>query len=133
MYGSDTAHNAAERASAPDWLNLCFPRFYFYDVLRGLHALLAWSEVSKTAVPRAAVATVFQHLESRHADGVARIERQAFAGAGTIAQLADGCWNHERIPATHFPLLDAVSVVGDVSPHLSRQWAACRQSKAVLI
>jgi hypothetical protein len=133
MYGSDTAHNAAERASAPDWLNLCFPRFYFYDVLRGLRALLAWSEVSKTAVPRAAVATVFQHLESRHADGVARIERQAFAGAGTIAQLADGRWNHERIPATHFPLLDAVSVVGDVSPHLSRQWAACRQSKAVLI
>jgi len=133
MLGSDTAHNAAERASAPDWLSLCFPRFYFYDVLRGLHALLAWSEATKRAVPRAAVANVVQHLESRHAGGVARIERQAFAGAGTIAQLADGSWNHERKPATHFPLLDALSVIGDVSPYLSRQWAACRESKAVFM
>ncbi len=132
MKGSDTVHNAAERGSAPDWFKLCFPRFYGYDVLRGLNALLAWSEAMGQAVPRAAVADVVQHLESRHGDGVARIERRAFAGAGTIARLSDGRWSHERVPATHFPLLDGVSVVGEVSPYLSRQWAACRESKAVL-
>jgi len=131
MHGSDTVHNAAERASAPEWLDLCFPRFYKYDVLRGLHALLAWSEATKNAVPRAAVADVLQHLERRHGDGAVRIERQAFAGAGTITQLPDGRWNHDRSPATHFPLLDAVSAIGAVSPYLSRQWTACRQSSVL--
>ncbi len=41
MHGSLTKHNADERESEKKWLNLCFPRFYLYDVLRGLNALLA--------------------------------------------------------------------------------------------
>jgi hypothetical protein len=133
MLGSETKHNEAERVSAADWVKLCFPRFYGYDVLRGLHALLAWSEATGRALPRAAVAPVIEHLESRIVDGVARIERQCFAAMETFARRADGEWSDERVPATRFELLDQVSVVGDVSPYLGRQWAACGGRRAGLV
>lgn len=38
--GSASLHNQEERLSAVEWTKLCFPRFYFYDVLCGLTALL---------------------------------------------------------------------------------------------
>jgi hypothetical protein len=132
MHGSDTKHNAAERDSAPDWLKLCFPRFYLYEVLRGLHALLAWSERTGNALPRAAISPVLAHLERQHPDGVVRIERQVFDGVGTITQRPDGSWDHARAPATQFPLLQAVSKIGEVSPFLSAQWGRCKTSKALL-
>lgn len=41
--GSPTQYNAEERQSAPRWFQLCFLRFYHYDILRSLEALLQWS------------------------------------------------------------------------------------------
>ena len=49
--GSRSTYNAAERDAAPAWLEPCFPRFYFYDVLRGLAALVRWVEVGGGLVP----------------------------------------------------------------------------------
>jgi hypothetical protein len=43
MLGSRTKHNAEERARESMWLQPCFPRFYFYDVVRGLSALVRWA------------------------------------------------------------------------------------------
>ena len=37
----------------PVWQQACFPRFYFYDVLRGLAALARWAEKSGRALPLA--------------------------------------------------------------------------------
>ncbi len=48
MLGSDTKHNASERKSAEDWMKLCFPRLYLYDVLRGLNMECGrWSGVDQ--------------------------------------------------------------------------------------
>jgi hypothetical protein len=51
MKGSVTKHNADERDDEPEWRKPCFPRFYFYDVLRGLSALLLWAEKTKAVIP----------------------------------------------------------------------------------
>ncbi|MGH2900055.1 MAG: hypothetical protein ACRDMZ_15375, partial [Solirubrobacteraceae bacterium] len=78
MRGSSSAHNAEERQAEARWLAPCFPRFYFYDVLRGLAALVTWGERGEGAIPRAAVAGVVDHLARAFPDGVVRVQRQGF-------------------------------------------------------
>ena len=122
--GSPTAHNAAERDAAPAWRQPCFPRFYFYDVLRGLAALVRWAEVTGGELPRRAIAAVVDDLVERSADGVVHVERRAHAGMTTIVPGQPG----QRHPASSFPLLEAVSsTLGEPSPALTRQWSEARR------
>lgn len=121
MLGSDTKHNASERKSAEDWTKLCFPRFYLYDVLRGLTALLAWSEKTQQPIPPAAIRDVVKFMSQQFPDGMVKIGRHSFEGAGTLKLAPSGEWVW-RQPATVFPLLEVVSEIGSVSPYLSRQW-----------
>ncbi|HEU0032256.1 MAG TPA: hypothetical protein VFQ53_16590 [Kofleriaceae bacterium] len=130
MRGSSSRHNAEERAAAPAWLEPCFPRFYFYDVLRGLHALVQWAVRFERVLPVDAVAGVVAHLARRYPDGVVRIRRRAFANKRTLARV-DGAW--VRQPATIGPGLEAVSEPGRVSPILTTQWAAARRGLRELI
>ncbi|HEU4404854.1 MAG TPA: hypothetical protein VFS43_06140 [Polyangiaceae bacterium] len=123
--GSPTAHNAEERGAEASWRALAFPRFYFYDVLRGLAALVRWAEATGQALPYATVSTVVEALAERWPDGVVRVERQAYAGRTTIVPSADRSPS-PRVPASTFPLLEAVSVVGEPSEALTRQWAEAR-------
>jgi len=126
MNGSATKHNAAaERESAPKWLKPCFPRFYLYDVLRGLNALLIWSEKMRQPIPRESVKDVVEYLEKRFPDGNIKNERHSFEGTGTLLQTPTGEWLR-RQPATFFPLLTKVSTVGETSPFLTKQWATAR-------
>lgn len=122
--GSPTQHNAEERLREPAWRQLCFPRFYLYDVLRGLAALTRWSERREQPIPLAAIEPVLEHLLGSFPDGVVRLGRLAVEGVSTKALDAAGAWT--RQPATRFALLDATSAVGSVSPALSRQWAEVR-------
>lgn len=115
--GSSTVQNAAERDAAPHWRELTFPRFYFYDVLRGLTALSRY----QGEVPRAALDPAIAIMLEQFPDGQVRIGRRAFANHKTL-----GSTGTERVPATTFPLLDEVSVVGAVSPALTREWAETR-------
>ncbi|MFO0726307.1 MAG: hypothetical protein U1E65_21155 [Myxococcota bacterium] len=120
--GSNTLYNAAEQKSAQAWPALCFPRFYLYDTLRGLRALLEWADKLGAKVPRAAVQPVVDDLRSRFPDGQIRLGRRSYAGVGTRRQNEQGAW--VRTPeADSFPLLQAVSAVGEVSPYLSADWA----------
>ncbi len=125
MLGSPTRHNAEERVAAPTWLAPCFPRFYFYDVLRGLTALATWAERCGGVVPEAAIAPVCTHLVSTFPDGAVRLGRDATADKMTRLRAEDRSWTR-RVPASRFPLLDAVSTVGVVSPSATRQWTATR-------
>jgi hypothetical protein len=127
MFGSNTKHNAQERDAAPTWMQPCFPRFYFYDVLRGLNALVLWSEQTGRSLPAESIQPVVEHLDRRYPDGAVRIERRAFAGKRTFQQSADGEWSDDRSPASMFPLLSAVSVVGEFSPYLSWQWETTKR------
>jgi hypothetical protein len=124
MHGSPTKHNADERISAAKWTKLCFPRFYLYDVLRGLSALLAWAEKTNQTIPLDSVRDVATDLDCRFPDGKVHMERQSYEGVRTLRQSPSGEWIGQ--PATFFSLLNKVSVIGEVSPFLSRQWEAAR-------
>jgi hypothetical protein len=125
IHGSQTVHNAEERVAAVDWRSLAFPRFYFYDALRGLAALVRWAEATGQTIPHSAIASVVEALVARAPDGVLRVERHAYAGCTTILPTADRSPS-PRAPASMFPLLEAVSVIGEPSEALTAQWAAAR-------
>jgi hypothetical protein len=131
MLGSHTVHNAEERDRQPMWLAPCFPRFYLYDVLRGLDALARWAELTGRAVPLRAVAGVLDHLIATCGDGVVRRGRLSYVGVGTWIASPAG-WG--RVEATlRFPLLEATSAVGEPCPYLTRQWTAARRAVLRLI
>ncbi|HET7501610.1 MAG TPA: hypothetical protein VFK02_11420 [Kofleriaceae bacterium] len=132
VLGSPTRHNAGERDAQADWLLPCRPRFYFYDVVRGLSALVRWAEWTGSELPRAAVAPAAEHLAAAFPDGVVRIGRRAFDGKATRAPAPDGTWSVRR-PASTFPLLEATSVIGAACPYSTREWTAARQGLARLL
>lgn len=123
--GSPTRHNAEERDAAPAWLLPTFPRFYFYDVLRGLAALVAYGEPIAAGVVEPAVT----HLARAFPDGVVRVRRQAWAAVGN--------WlpgTLQRVPtASRFPLLDATGALGEPNAFLTRQWTAVRRGLRALV
>jgi hypothetical protein len=121
--GSPTVHNAEEREAAPAWRLPCFPRFYYYDVLRGVAALVRWAEATGESLPWRAIAGVVDHLVARFPDGVVRVERHAHAGKQTILPARPG----PREPASSFPLLAAASALGEPSAALTRQWSEARR------
>jgi hypothetical protein len=123
--GSATTFNAEERTSAAHWGEVCFPRFYFYDVLRGLAALARWAAGhADRRLAECVIHPVVESLAAAFPDGVIRVQRQAFAGKGSLVH-ATGGW--ERVPAaTTFPLLDRVSEIGGASHALTRQWRKTR-------
>jgi hypothetical protein len=125
MLGSPTQHNAVERQRETSWRQICFPRFYFYDVLRGLNALTRWAERRAQPVPLVAIESVVEHLLSSFPDGVVRLGRFAQEGVRTLAFAAGGekTWP----PASRFALLEAASVIGSASPALTRQWHETRR------
>jgi hypothetical protein len=122
--GSSTRHNADERDAAATWRRCCFPRFYFYDVLRGATALRTWSRKTGAALPVDIVRPVVEQLATHGRDGVV-IGRQAHAGRGTMARDAAGAWSRRDV-ATTFALLDEVSVVGRAAPVLTARLVELR-------
>jgi hypothetical protein len=132
MLGSPTVHNAEEREAQNLWLAPCFPRFYFYDVLRGLAALVRWANGGGRTLPVAAVRDVVEHLVDAFPDGVIRPQRHGFAICPMTWRAGnDGAWS--RQPTSSFPLLDACSAIGKPSAALTRQWAAARRGLLQLI
>lgn len=126
--GSASKFNAEEREREAAWKDLAFPRFYFYDVLRGLHALVAWADRTEATLPLAAVGPIATMMCDRFPDGVVTIGRQAHAGMKTHAPTTaapDGPWH--RTDASTFALLDAASAIGAPSPSLTRSWAVTRE------
>jgi hypothetical protein len=121
MLGSPTQHNASERKSAELWTKLCFPRFYLYDVLRGLNALALWAEKTNQNLPSVSVIDALTYLDQQFPDGEVKIGRHSFDGVGTLLPTPSGQWIRKQ-PATFFPLLEKVSAIGAISPYLSKQW-----------
>ena len=112
--------HAEEREDEADWLNPCFPRYYFYDVLRGMTYLTRWSETFGSAIPAKAILPVLRSLIEKNPAGEVRVARKAIEGVSTLRQ-SHGEWIR-RQPAGTFELLDQVSRVGEVSPFLSGEW-----------
>ncbi len=128
MYATSNPHNAEENEDEEDWLKLCFPRFYLYDVLRGLNFLLKWSDRRNQRLNYTAISKVVEYLERSFSDGLMRIGRHSFENVKSLIQSPSGEWI-KRQPASHFPLLNKVSGIRDVSPFLSDQW---REAKVLM-
>ncbi len=125
-WGSPTRHNAEEVEAAQRWPLPCFPRLYFYDTLRGLHALLSWSEKRRKRLPSTAIVRVVQDLLAAFPDGQVAPQRHGYEGVGSRTKGPDGRWN--RVPlASTFPLLQEVSALQRPSPFLTRRWNECKE------
>lgn len=131
VHGSASTHNAEERDAAKAWTSPCLPRFYFYDTLRGLTALVRWAELSGASLPESAIGPACMGLATRFPGGVIAVGREPFAGSTTWTAGADHAWK-TRVPASRFPLLDAVSVIGASSPHLTAEWTRTRHAVLAL-
>ena len=129
--GSSSKHNAEERLDEQDWLKLCFPRFYFYDVLRGLNFILKWATIRNRPLPWRAVATVIKYLETQSQDDQICIGRHSYEGVRTKIQSESRECN-KRSPASHFPLMDQVSQIGAISPYLTRRWIDAKEQIGLL-
>jgi hypothetical protein len=111
-----------DRVIDPEWLVPCFPRFYFYDALRGLRFLAVHAERCAESVPRASVQTALDRLGawfgSRDRDSV---PREPHREVGTYGPSGDGSWR--SLPrASSFALLDAVGASGAGLRRLEREW-----------
>jgi len=107
-----------------EFLKVGFPRFYDYDVLRGLSFLAAWSRLRRRIVPREAVAPSLSALAARFPDGRIRVEKPGLAGESSLNPVEGAAW--ARGAASSFPLLDAARRVGEESEALTRRWTEVR-------
>ena len=112
------------RPMNPDFLKIGFPRFYDYDVLRGLSFLADWARVRRRIVPRKSVASALSFLAERFPDGRIRVEKAGLAAEGSLNPGEGGAWT--RGGASSFPLLASSRRVGAESEALSRRWAEAR-------
>lgn len=118
--GSQTKFNSEEVESAKLWGELTFPRFYFYDTLRGLSALLLWAEIFRQPIPFSAIEDAVSELTQKFSSGNITVGRKGYAGRTTRYITDDGKW--ERADASMFPLLEEVSQIGSPCITLSKQW-----------
>ena len=107
------------------WLTPCFPRFYEYDVLRGLRFVATWAHRLNRPLPQDAVAETIRHLEAHFADPAFPTRPWAQAQR-TIPASGDG----PTAPASSFALLDEVSRPDVARTFLAAEW---RRVQATLL
>ncbi len=95
-----------------DWLKICFPRFYNYDLLRGLRFMVEYSTVRGKHRP----ATALQEtLDLLRAQGEIKVQYSM--------------WNDPSTGFTSdFELLRQVSEIGRPAPTLGQAWDKIRMS-----
>lgn len=104
----------------PTWLEPAFPRFYFYDVLRGLTLVTRWALKRSRKLPQAAIAEAMHALNDQITREGFVPRRSNVQERKTIIRIDAG---HEKDhPVTSFPLLDAVDQVGQPSLHLTQEY-----------
>ncbi|WP_316568896.1 hypothetical protein [Neobacillus sp. YIM B06451] len=94
-----------------DWLNPCFPRFFEYDILRGMSFLAEWSRRRNKPLPVSVLKEGLQRLNNHIEETGLRIGRQVFDPQGPWGGFT-------------FPLLEEVAGIGNISPYLTKQLAA---------
>ena len=106
-------HNAEEREAAPAWLPPCFPRFYFYDVLRGLGRAraLGRGDAAKRCRVRAVAGVVDAPRRARSPTASCALQRQRATPARRPSLRATA--RARAQPASSFPLLEAASALGE--------------------
>ena len=106
----------------PDFLKLTFPRFYEYDVLRGLKLVTDWAMKRDKKLPGEAIEEAFKIVSDKldWEQMTIDVERQFYAGKRTLAKDDAGEWSRGH-DVSLFPLLETVGVLGP-SPFLSKSF-----------
>lgn len=109
-----------------NFLQLAFPRFYHYDILRGLSFIVAWAKKLSRPLPVAQISEVILLIDGKFPDGHLKVERQVFTNCQSrFPGEAGEAWHKGE--ATSFPLLEAVSQIGEDSPFLTAKWATIKR------
>ncbi len=115
----------------PAWLVPCFPRFYDYDVLRGLRFLARWKASRPDAGPTAEVVAEAREACARWfaagLDPAGPAPRAWWKGVGTVrlatAGPTTGRWEPKQ-PHGTFSLLEIAAKRRLAAPALAVEWAA---------
>jgi hypothetical protein len=118
--GSPSKFNAEERLCEEDWLKPCFPRLYFYDVLRGLNHVVRWADVLNRPLPASSILRVVEHVCLQFPDGRVRPQRR-YDDVSSKWLDESGRWRNGQ-PASHFSLQKQVSETDRTSPFLTGKW-----------
>lgn len=110
------------------WLQPLFPRFYEYDLLRGLQLVIRLSLALDLPLPAAAIAETRQRLDALTHEGVLTPQSWYPGEHTTLAEGPEG-WRRGE-PAKLFPLLE--EAIADGSAQISRQWQEARQGLELL-
>lgn len=114
------------------WTKLSFPRFYEYDILRGLSFLLAWSRATKSPLPLDAIAECVEIIDGDAPDGVIKIQRHAWGEHRTrMLDRVTGTWIKKD--ASTYPLLSAASRIGSESRALTEEWSQAKSNLLFLL
>jgi len=114
------------RVPRAEWTQVCFPRFYDYDLLRGLRFLAEWVRRRNQPLAKERVAEALEILGKQFPDGKVYVQRPPCENASTLAW-EDGRWRPGASPS-RFPLLDLVTRPGTFSPWLTREWEDTRRA-----
>lgn len=105
----------------PAWTELTFPRFYEYDVLRGLAAVLRTAVLRRRTIAFEAIEDGLQIVYSKlNSEKRLKVERQFFKNCTSLLYL-NGAWVRKQ-PVTEFQLLLAAGADGRPSEYLTRSW-----------
>ena len=103
------------RVINPEWLKPLFPRFFEYDVLRGMFFLVEWSGRTGRPLPVEVIRNGLDRLRPHIGPNGVLIGRR-------VDDLSGG-WHGPT-----FPLMDSVGTVGTVSPYLTQQLNVVREA-----
>ena len=107
------------------WLEPVFPRFYHYDILRGLTFLTRWALFAKERIPVDEIENMKEAVSilNDRIDGNGRISSpfRDFTQEGTLKLKDDGKWEFAE-KADLFPLLQTASSKEVSSYFLTKEW-----------
>lgn len=110
----------------PKFLDIGFPRFYDYDILRGLAFLADWARLRRKMIQRRAIGWAIDSLDERFPDGRIRIEKAGLIGSeNSLILNKSGQW--VRGEAATFPLLEAVRKQDMICDPLTASWGRTRK------
>ncbi|HAS73408.1 MAG TPA: hypothetical protein DCS67_04630 [Clostridiales bacterium UBA8960] len=105
----------------PDFMMLQFPRFYSYDVLRGLSFLTRWKNYRKSSEADEVINEGLRIIGEKLSSGMLRVERSDLTRTKTRTKDDSGEWHYGE-PAKSFALLDEVNAIGRESIFLTGEY-----------
>lgn len=116
--------SGSETVIDDSWLQLCFPRFFEYDILRGISFLLRWSLLLNRRLPANSIIDCVSAIDNAFPDGALTIQRSIWQE--TTTRYVDSTGNWKKDKASTFQLLEAVGKIGSPSIYLTRIWSTTK-------